>query len=242
MENKIQNQNENYYIINKEKFMKEFDSLIRIAKKIELPPKIEANIDLIVNKARLNLEDLFSRLPYVGGDDSPYMSLMFQSAQTIALYKAVKSFNLSNREIGKLIYDIAEKYAQSIPSIKKWFYRKAFFSKKMKNYWRKWSNKSLKREYSENWVAEFKEGKELEYNYGFDFLECGCLKLIKKEGGAEIAPYVCLCDYARMKAIGIGFRRTKTLAAGDELCDFRFSKSYQTQNGWPPENLVEFKI
>ncbi|MFX0037587.1 MAG: hypothetical protein ACFE9I_18360 [Candidatus Hermodarchaeota archaeon] len=40
--------------------------------------------------------------------------------------------------MGQLIYQIAEKYAESIPSLKKWLYRKAIFSKKMKNFWRSW--------------------------------------------------------------------------------------------------------
>ncbi len=44
-----------------------------------------------------------------------------------------------------------------------------------------------------------------------------------------------------MRALGIGFKRTKTLATGANMCDFRFIKGYQTAKGWPPENLEEFK-
>ena len=83
------------------------------------------------------------------------------------------------------------------------------------------------------------DGKSFEY--GFNFTECGWLKLIEKEGIKDSAPYACLCDYARMRAIGIGFKRTKTIAAGAEICDFRFIKNYETPKGWPPEDLEENK-
>jgi hypothetical protein len=236
---KFANNNKRYYVKNKNMIMKQFNSLIKAAEKVVLPIYSEADVHRIKREARIELENLLSRLPYVGGDKAPFTSLMIQSAETIALYKATKSLNLAEREIGKMIYEIAESYAQSISSIKKRFYRKAIFSRKMKNYWKEWLKVSQKREYPENWVGEFIEGDKKNFDYGINFIECGWLKLIQNEGAEEIAPYACLCDYARMKAIGVGFKRTKTIAAGAEICDFRFIRNYQTQRGWPPENLEE---
>jgi len=232
--------NKRYYIKNKEKIIKQFNSLIKAAKKVVLPIG-ELDVDLIEEQARIELENILSRLPYVGGDKAPYTSLMIQSAETIALYKVIKSLNMSEREMGKLIYEIAESYAQSISSVKKWLYRKAIFSKKMKNYWREWLKESQKRKYPENWVGNFIEGDGKTFDYGINFTECGWMKLIHNEGAEEIAPYACLCDYARMQAFGVGFKRTKTIATGAEICDFRFGRNYQTPRGWPPENLEENK-
>ncbi len=229
-----------YYIGNKKKIIKQFNSLVKI---VEVLFSSNFDKDLIKNitkQAYKELEILLSRLPYVGGDKSPFTSLMIQSAETIAFYKACKSLNLSEREFGKIMYDIAENYARSISPVKKWLYRKAIFSKKMKKYWKNWMLESQNLNYPENWVGNFKEGEKNKFfNYGFDFTECGCLKLLEKEGVNEIAPYVCLCDYARMRALGVGFKRTKTIAAGAEICDFRFIKEYQTPKGWPPEDLEE---
>ena len=233
--------NKNYYTKNNDKIIKQFNSLIKAAKKDVLPIYGELDVDLIEKKSRIELESILSRLPYVGGDKTPFTPLMIQSALTVALYKAIKPLKLSEREIGKLIYEIAESYAQSISSIKKRLYRKAIFSKKMKNYWREWFKVSQKREYPENWVGNFIEGDGKTFDYGFDFIECGWLKLIQNEGAEDIAPYACLCDYARMRAIGVGFKRTKTIATGAEICDFRFIRDYQTPRGWPPENLEENK-
>lgn len=221
--------------------MKQFNSLIKAAERVVLPIYSEADVHRIQKEARIELENLLSRLPYVGGDKAPFTSLMIQSAETIALYKATKSLNLAEREIGKMIYEIAESYTQSISSVKKWFYRKAIFSKKMKNYWREWLKESQKREYPENWAGDFIEGDGKPFDYGINFNECGWMKLIHNEGAEEIAPYACLCDYARMRAVGVGFKRTKTIATGAEVCDFRFFRDYHTPRGWPPENLEESK-
>jgi len=238
---KPDNNYKRFYIKNKKKIMQQFNSLIKSAEKVVLPIYSESDVHHIEKKARSELDSILPRLPYVGGDKSPFTSLMIQSAETIALYNATKSLNLSEREVGKLIYEIAESYAQSISSVKKWFYRRAIFSKKMKNYWREWLKNSQERKYSKNWVGEFIEGDNESFEYGINFTECGWLKLIQNEGTKEIAPYACLCDYARMRAIGVGFKRTKTIAAGAEICDFRFIRNYQTQRGWPPERLEEYK-
>ncbi len=238
----LENNNEEYYIKNKKKIMKQFDSFIKAAESVVMPIHSELNGNDIEKKARIEFESILSRLPYVGGDKSAFTPLMIQSGGTVALYKATKSLNLSERDIGKIIYEIAESYAQSFSSVKKWLYRKAMFSKKMKNYWREWLKLSQKHLYPENWVGEFIEGDNENFDWGFNFTECGWLKLIKNEGAEEIAPYACLCDYARMQALGIGFKRTKTIAAGAEICDFRFIRNYQTQSGWPPEKLEEYKI
>lgn len=233
--------NKDYYIINKRKIIKEFNSLVKAAKKVVSPIYDTPTFENIASQAQTELENILSRLPYVGGDKTPFTSLMIQSAETIAFYKACKSLELSEREMGKIIYEIAESYAQSVSSIKKWLYQKAIFSKRMKNYWRKWLKESQKRKYPENWVGDFVESDGITFDYGLNFTECAWVKLVQKEGAEDIAPYACLCDYARMRAIGVGFKRTKTIAAGADICDFRFIKEYQTPRGWPPEDLEENK-
>ncbi|MGD8782753.1 MAG: hypothetical protein PVH88_27830 [Ignavibacteria bacterium] len=40
----------------------------------------------------------------------------------------------------------------------------------------------------------------------------------------------------------MGFSRTQTIGNGAPICDFRFKKNVQTADGWPPENLPEWKV
>jgi hypothetical protein len=211
--------NKGYYLKNKNKIIKKFNSLVKVAKEIVSTNYDRDQVEDIAKQAYSEFEDLLSRLPYVGGDKSPFTSLMIQSALTAVFYKACKSLQLSPYEVGKLIYEIAECDAQSISSFKKF----------------------IKGDYLENWMGNFIEGDGETFDYGFNFIECGWLKLVEKEGIRDSAPYACLCDYARMRAIGIGFKRTETIAAGAEICDFRFVKKYETPRGWPPEDLEENK-
>jgi len=233
--------NKGYYLKNKKKIIKRFNSLAKVAKEIISTNYERSQVEGITKQAYSEFEELLSRLPYVGGDKSPFTSLMIQSAMTAVFYKACKSLQLSPYEAGKFIYDIAECDAQSISSFKKFIYRKAIFSKKMKNEWRCWLKESQKGKYLENWEGNFIEGDGETFDYGFNFTECGWIKLVEKEGIKDSAPYACLCDYVRMRAIGIGFKRTETIAAGAEICDFRFIKNYKTPKGWPPEDLEENK-
>jgi hypothetical protein len=62
-----------------------------------------------------------------------------------------------------------------------------------------------------------------------------------RHGAEEVAPYVCLGDYARMRSLGIGFKRSRSISMGGERCDFRFIKGYETPRAWPPESLEEYR-
>jgi hypothetical protein len=143
--------------------------------------------------------------------------------------------------MGQLLYEIAEAYTESLPGFAKWLARRLILSASVKRRWRAALIESQRRAHPGNWVGEFVEGDGESFDYGFNFTECGWLKLVEREGGAEIAPYICLSDYAKMRGVGIGFLRTQTLAAGAKLCDFRFIKGYKTARGWPPEALGEWR-
>jgi hypothetical protein len=230
---------DDYYIKNKEKILKEFSLLAKAAKKVKSLNLDASTIENVMQQAKLELEKLLIKLPFVGGDKSPFTPLIIQSAMTIAFYKASKPLEMSERELGKLLYETVEIHAQSMSTIKKWIRRKLFFSKKGMNYWKMWMIENQKKKYPKNWCGEFIESNDNSFNYGFNFTECGFIKLAKEENVSGIVPYACLCDYARMRALKIGFKRTKTLAAGDNFCDFRFIKGYNTPSGWPPEDLIE---
>ena len=52
---------------------------------------------------------------------------------------------------------------------------------------------------------------------------------MKRHGGEEFAPYVCMSDIALSEAMGWGLIRTQTLADGCPHCDFRFKEGMTTQ-------------
>jgi len=221
--------------------LNDFDSLMLVARRVFVKYFEGELIDQLSQRARVEYEMMIAQLPYVGGKRSMFTDLMIQSGQTVAFYKACKNEGLQDRQIGELLYEIAEEWVKSVSRIKRWFARHFLFTRSYQKKWKRAMEESQNREFPKNWVGEFVEGNGKDFDYGFDFLECGYLKLASEFGGEALAPYVCLCDFARMRGLGVGFLRTQTLAMGHPRCDFRFKKDYETPRGWPPENLDEVK-
>ena len=82
---------------------------------------------------------------------------------------------------------------------------------------------SHKHKYENDWVWDIVD-KDNKYDGGYDYYECGVCKLFKDEGAFNLAKYVCKLDYGMFDMIGIKLTRTKTIADGDDMCDFRFKK------------------
>lgn len=60
--------------------------------------------------------------------------------------------------------------------------------------------------------------------YGVNVTRCGIVKFLKQENAPEIAHLLCNGDYhiCRFLPRGIEFRRTKVIADGATVCDFRY--------------------
>ena len=99
----------------------------------------------------------------------------------------------------------------------------AYFSEKKMAFRRQWSKETYKRKYKNDWVVDFLE-KTDDYEFGFDYRECGVCKLCRDEGCFELAKYLCRLDFMIVDIMGIHLDRTMTLAEGGEKCDFRFSR------------------
>ncbi len=63
-----------------------------------------------------------------------------------------------------------------------------------------------------------------EYDLGYDYYECGVCKICQDEGCPELAKYMCRLDFVIADIMGMKLVRTKTLAEGADLCDFRYSR------------------
>lgn len=98
-----------------------------------------------------------------------------------------------------------------------------YFSEKHMAARRKWSRETHQRKYKNDWLVDVLE-KTDDYEFGFDYHECGVCKLCRDEGCFEYAKYLCRLDYMTSEMMGIKLKRTMTLAEGAEKCDFRFSR------------------
>ena len=77
--------------------------------------------------------------------------------------------------------------------------------------------------------VEYLIGGGDEIDFGVNYLQCGNYTFVKRHGGEEFAPYICMSDIVLSESMGWGLIRTQTLADGCTQCDFRLKKGAATQ-------------
>ena len=146
----------------------------------------------------------------------------------------MKALGKTAEEVGKVVYDaVVEVVSQLPPRPFKELSAECIAKEKER------ARKSQERYYPEDWVWEFVEGAGMEFDYGYDFLECGTQKFYHAQDADEFLPFYCYLDLVTHRTTGWGFARSMTLAEGYEKCDFRWKKGGETRKGWPPPFLEE---
>lgn len=88
-----------------------------------------------------------------------------------------------------------------------------------------------------DWRIKF---KQIDKNtFQFDIYECSALKLAKKLNMTDAFPIVCRMDYLLSHYIGYEFKRSGTLADGDDCCDSWFR--FPGYTSWPVPIDIEGK-
>jgi L-2-amino-thiazoline-4-carboxylic acid hydrolase len=188
--------------------------------------------ETIIRDAREILEGLIPELPYIGGDENPMTRHIVRSSTSLALYKTMKARGKSAEETGKVVYDAVVESVRSLPPTPP-LTEEEFVKRKEQ------ARRSQACQYPGDWVRHFVEGDGMEFEYGYDFYECGTQKLYHAQGADEFLPFFCYLDFVTDRTPGWSFSRTMTLAEGHEKCNFRFKKGGATQKGWPPPFLME---
>lgn len=167
----------------------------------------------VIANARLRLSALIPGLPYIGGDENPMTRHLITSTTSLSLYLAMKAGDKTAEEVGEVILlSVRESVAQ----------KQNLLSAEDLHKLRVHARLSQERRYQEDWLWEFVEGDGIEFDFGYDFYECGTQKLFHRFGADEFLPYHCRLDFITFRSADWTFNRTMTIAAGDEKCDFRF--------------------
>jgi hypothetical protein len=224
-----------FYTSQKSKLLKDFDKTIKRVGPVFIDHYGEKLTDNLVKEVRQEYELLIPQLPYIGGKQ-PFTQFLIASAWYLALYRVLKAHGKTVEETGELIFIITKKYLDSMP----WFLRRFFgrmnFSKRSIQKIQKKARESQERRYPGDYVFNFVEGVNGDFDYGVDYIECAVYKFLEEQDASELAPYICPADILYSEALGWGLKRTKTLAEGCEKCDFRFKKGGETRVA-VPENL-----
>jgi hypothetical protein len=221
-----------YYIARIADILTQFDSHAEAWRPFLISRYGDEFTDTVLNETRQQYETLVPEIPYIGGDENPMTRHLVRSTTSLLLYRVMIARGKTAEETGELIYNAVAASVSQMPAVPGPELSAAYITEEKER-----ARKSQESLYSEDWVWKFVEGDGVEFDYGFDFLECGTQKLYHAHGADEFLPFYCYLDFATYRTIGWGLTRTKTLAEGDKRCNFRFKKGGKTEKGWPPPFL-----
>ncbi|TAJ08101.1 hypothetical protein DMA11_21780 [Marinilabiliaceae bacterium JC017] len=197
-------------------------------------------INQILLFTRKHFEEAQGTLPNVG-PQSPWLKNMIGITYEIGLWKELIKLNLSLDEISILTQKTLKLISQkSFPteSIKKIGSMLCSTS-----YIKKIADSSQKKEYPDDWVFEcVLPGPKDNFQIGLNIHKCPISLLCKRFNAEDFFPYLCLNDYITHSMLGISLDRTKTIAHGAEICDFRLTQTQKPfSNIKQPKETKEFK-
>ncbi len=184
----------------------------------------------ILQEAEQVFVNLIPQIPYIGGDNNRLTGSLISSAMDLALYRAMTAHQKSPYETGKVLYDaiIAAPPPPPIPPAER-LTREQLMERRRAD-----AERSQRREYALDFVYELVEGDGETFDYGYNFFECATQKFYRQQHAEELLSYHCFLDYPKGERVGLGLRRTKTLAQGDDKCDHRFIEGGRADQTWPP--------
>ena len=173
-------------------------------------------------------------VPDIGGRRNIYSGDLAASAWFLAVYRVVSRHGGSLETTGELIHQMVRLEIGRVPQAIRPLMRRYRFSRLRRRKLERAARRSQTRRYPGDWVFEVVDGEGEPFDFGIDMTECGIVKFFHDQGVDELVPYLCELDYTMAEAIGIGLRRTKTLAWGCDRCDFRLTRDGATSAVWPP--------
>lgn len=240
-----QGSKKDYYIKRKDKMMKNFDERIEYSRDIFKRAFSDEKINEMFSQMRAEYEKLIPEIPYIGGQKNPFTSLLIGSISILAMIRVLEKMGFTYMEIGELYYEYRDKLNElRKESIEKTGKDPANypFEPEYVEFAKKLCESSQKKLYQDDWIADFVESDGKNFEWGFNFYQCGIHNVFKRLGVEKYTRFACIADFSEANMLGFGFTRTQTLGNGADICDHRYVKNYQTPKGWPPGDLEEFKM
>ncbi|MHC4985433.1 MAG: L-2-amino-thiazoline-4-carboxylic acid hydrolase [Planctomycetota bacterium] len=145
----------------------------------------------------------------------------------MAVYRAVTQYGGTAGEAWEICHEALRLRMAAFPRWRAWLLRKLMFSGLMMRRVRRFARAGRTIRHGD-FETRLLIGNGEDFDFGIDYLRCGNLELVRKLGAEAFAPYVCMSDIALSEGLGWGLKRTQTLAAGCDHCDFRMRKNAAT--------------
>lgn len=222
-----------FYTLNRDRFVTAFGKVRQaVIDHISRQSAPEAAME-IGNEAALYFEEILTKLPYVGGDVHPGTQFIVNAGQWVAVYHAMIKREFTELEVAKMMYSIHKARLSKIPSEELKNQNASLFSEAYIQLIKQWTEDTSA--YECDWKADFIKGDGISFDYGLNYRTCPCFELFKAHNAKQLAPFFCLLDFPEAKQLGSGLVRTKTLAQGDDVCNFRYKKGREVVQNWNTE-------
>lgn len=175
------------------------------------------DIPALKKVSKKHYRKILARTPSIGSTkENPLAMALTWGALVIAVYQSGNG-KIGEEILGKMIASMGENALMQRMN-KKDPFTKAFQDKRALQ-----AKASQEKANLYDWKSEFIPGDTLE-EYGINYTQCGLCSLAKQEGCTNIVPQMCQFDFISANFMGAELIRTKTLAEGDEFCNFRYRK------------------
>lgn len=219
----------------REQLLAAFNAIVDGAQQFWRAEVGDARAEWMADQARARFAALVPGLPDVGGAaniDAPFIPI---AAWYVALYQPMRAAGMHAEDVGHLVYRLYQiELGQRSPADRQ-AEGDAWFGAANRQKLEQWAAWTRRRDYPGNWVATFVPGDGRHFDFGYDYSECGVVKYLRAQGVPELAPFVCLNDFSKSAALGTGLERHKTLAQGDDRCDFRYQRGRPVTQDWQSE-------
>jgi len=223
--------------------MKQFEYSLKIAKDLLMEKCDESKSEDLINQMRKEYEVIMTKMTDVGGKRNFFITILTSKVSLLAIFRILENEGYNYREIGKFnnkFTEIETKRAIERAEKRGINLLNFYFSEAFINSLKKHCDDSQKKIYPDNWVMNFVDGTNEDFDYGLNVSECGILKAYKKLGAEKYAPFACLIDFAQANVMGFGLYRNKSLANGASACDHRYTRNGKTPKAWPPDTVKEY--
>ena len=222
------------YLPRKARLLKDFDKSLPVVKQVLILRYGEVETESLIQDSRQKYEKLLPKIPYIGERNPMFTFFLLPASRVLAVYQTLLEQGETEERSGQLIYEIGEAEIQAVPGWMRFSIRRLWFSRWFTQRLQKRAKTSLERNYPGDYVFEYIEGNDQDFDYGIDYLECASCKFFEEQGVPELSPYFCAKDKIASEFFGWGLSRSQTLAEGGERCDFRFKKGGKTNLIIPP--------
>lgn len=178
----------------------------------------------VVREATADFKNTMYAVPYIGDVKYPLPETLIQSGVALSFYRALRSADASEEKAGQVIFDAGAASVRSAPEAEMKAMGAYQFTQQWYDMQKMLSAKSQEKHYPGDWVYSFVQGVPGEFDWGWDFTECGIIKLYEPNGNLSLVPQLCKLDFVASECQGTGLRRTTTLAEGGNKCDFRYKQ------------------